>query len=158
MQCMVMTLIRNALLKSIPKPYLDAYDGRTLVTGDDWRWFFLRCSNLTLGYTLPVTVTQLGVKNLRAYAMANQPVLLDSLFRTGSRVHKRSAPLTPGVDYSAYPKAHSYGYSVLMLLLILEKWKYRNYFSGFILPSYALRVWIILDTESPSHSKWWESV
>ena len=85
--------------------------GRTLVT--DWAiedGSFLRCSNLTLGYTLPVTVTRkLGVKNLRVYATANNLFCWTAYSGQDPEVStQRSTPLTPGVDYSAYPKAHSY--------------------------------------------------
>ena len=84
---------------------------RTLVT--DWAiedGSFLRCSNLTLGYTLPVTVTRkLGVKNLRVYATANNLFCWTAYSGQDPEVStQRSTPLTPGVDYSAYPKAHSY--------------------------------------------------
>ena len=85
--------------------------GRTLVTDcaiEDGS--FLRCSNLTLGYTLPVTVTRkLGVKNLRVYATANNLFCWTAYSGQDPEVStQRSTPLTPGVDYSAYPKAHSY--------------------------------------------------
>ena len=85
--------------------------GRTLVT--DWAiedGSFLRCSNLTLGYTLPVTVTRkLGVKNLRVYATANNLFCWTAYSGQDPEVStQRSTPLTPGVDYSSYPKAHSY--------------------------------------------------
>ena len=85
--------------------------GTTIVT--DWAiedGSFLRCSNLTLGYTLPVTVTRkLGVKNLRVYATANNLFCWTAYSGQDPEVStQRSTPLTPGVDYSAYPKAHSY--------------------------------------------------
>lgn len=71
---------------------------------------FLRFSNLTIGYTLPVTMTtKFGVKNLRVYMTANNLYCWTAYSGQDPEVNtQRSTPMTPGVDYSAYPKARSF--------------------------------------------------
>ncbi len=71
---------------------------------------FLRVSNVTLGYTLPEAWTRkFAVKKLRIYATANNLYCWTKYSGQDPEVNTRKgSPLTPGVDYSAYPKAHSY--------------------------------------------------
>jgi len=67
-------------------------------------------SNVTLGYTLPEAWTRkFAVKKLRIYATANNLYCWTKYSGQDPEVNTRKgSPLTPGVDYSAYPKAHSY--------------------------------------------------
>ncbi|PTQ97877.1 TonB-linked SusC/RagA family outer membrane protein [Mucilaginibacter yixingensis] len=69
---------------------------------------FLRITNLTLGYTLPTRVLQATnlVSRLRVYVTVNN--LYTFTKYTGydpEASTRRSNPLTPAVDYSAYPRS-----------------------------------------------------
>ncbi len=68
---------------------------------------FLRLSNLTLGYTLPKSISEkVLMKKLRVYVTANNLKCWTKYTGQDPEVDtRRSTPLTPGVDYSAYPKA-----------------------------------------------------
>ena len=74
---------------------------------------FLRMTYATLGYTLPKTITsKVGISSLRLYGTVYNAFLLTkyrgydpevTTTRSGSY-----AALTPGVDYSAYPKSRTF--------------------------------------------------
>ena len=68
---------------------------------------FLRMSTLTLGYTLPSNLTQkINVKSLRFYVTGYNVFLLTNYSGFDPEVStRRNTPLTPGVDYSAYPRS-----------------------------------------------------
>ncbi|MCX2475439.1 TonB-dependent receptor [Pedobacter sp. MC2016-05] len=71
---------------------------------------FLRLSTLTLGYTLPSKISEkLKMKKLRVYASAYNLWLLTNYTGFDPEVStRRRTNLTPGVDYSAYPKSQSF--------------------------------------------------
>lgn len=71
---------------------------------------FLRLSTLTLGYTLPHSLSsRLKMKNLRVYASGYNLLLWTNYSGFDPEVStRRKTPLTPGVDYSAYPRSRSY--------------------------------------------------
>jgi len=71
---------------------------------------FLRLSTLTLGYTLPARISsKLKMKKLRLYASAYNLWLLTDYTGFDPEVStRRRTNLTPGVDYSAYPKSKSF--------------------------------------------------
>ncbi|MFD3000677.1 SusC/RagA family TonB-linked outer membrane protein [Pontibacter toksunensis] len=74
---------------------------------------FLRLSNVTLGYTLPNPLTsKVGIKQLRVYGTVYNAWLWTNYSGYDPEVSAtRSssyAALTPGVDYSAYPKSRTY--------------------------------------------------
>ena len=71
---------------------------------------FLRLGTLTLGYTLPASVTsKLKMKTVRIYASGYNLLLLTDYSGFDPEVStRRRTNLTPGVDYSAYPKSKSY--------------------------------------------------
>ena len=71
---------------------------------------FLRLNNLTLGYSLPSKlVKRLGMGSFRIYATGYNLYCLTNYSGPDPEVStRRSTPLTPGVDFSAYPKAVSY--------------------------------------------------
>ncbi|RLJ73783.1 SusC/RagA family TonB-linked outer membrane protein [Pedobacter alluvionis] len=71
---------------------------------------FLRLSTLTLGYTLPDKIaSKLKMKKLRVYASAYNLWLWTNYTGFDPEVStRRRTPLTPGVDYSAYPKSQSF--------------------------------------------------
>lgn len=68
---------------------------------------FLRLNTLTLGYTLPMKLTErLGIENLRFYATGYNVFILTNYSGFDPEVStRRKTPLTPGVDYSAYPRS-----------------------------------------------------
>ncbi len=68
---------------------------------------FLRLSNLTLGYTLPeglIKRTKL-FSNFRVYATTNNLFTLTKYSGYDPEASTRRNPLTPGVDYAAYPRS-----------------------------------------------------
>jgi len=67
---------------------------------------FLRIANVTFGYTLPRSVTsRLFVENLRMYVTANNLHVFTNYSGFDPEVSTRnSSGLTPGVDWSAYPR------------------------------------------------------
>lgn len=68
---------------------------------------FLRLNTLTLGYTLPSSLmAKLRIESLRLYATAyNVFVLTDYTGFDPEVSTRRRTALTPGVDYSAYPRS-----------------------------------------------------
>lgn len=68
---------------------------------------FLRLSSATLGYTLPEKLTKKAyISKLRLYVTGTNLWLLTNYSGYDPEVDtRRSTPLTPGVDYSAYPKS-----------------------------------------------------
>jgi hypothetical protein len=71
---------------------------------------FIRINNLTLGYTLPKRIVQRArISNLRVYVTAYNPFTITSYSGYDPDVNvKRNNPLSPGVDYSAYPRGRTY--------------------------------------------------
>ena len=71
---------------------------------------FLRLATITLGYTLPEDLTQkVKLTKVRVYFTANNVFCLTPYSGYDPEVDTRTAtPLTPNVDYSAYPKSHSW--------------------------------------------------
>ena len=71
---------------------------------------FLRLNTLTLGYTLPnELVKRVGISNLRFYATAYNVFCITSYSGYDPEVSTmRRTNLTPGVDYSAYPKSRQF--------------------------------------------------
>ena len=70
---------------------------------------FLRFNSLTLGYTVPRKYTQwVHISKLRIYATASNLFCLTPYSGYDPEVNcRRNSPLTPGIDYSAYPKSLS---------------------------------------------------
>jgi TonB-linked SusC/RagA family outer membrane protein len=70
---------------------------------------FLRLNNLTLGYTLPEALTSRAfIERLRFYVTGYNLFVLTNYTGYDPEVDtRRSTPLTPGVDYSAYPRSRS---------------------------------------------------
>ena len=88
-------------------PYMERY------VLSDWAvedGSFLRLNTLTLGYTVPKTLTQkVHIQNLRLYATANNVFVLTDYSGFDPEVStRRKTPLTPGVDYSPYPKSRQF--------------------------------------------------
>ena len=68
---------------------------------------FLRLQTATVGYTLPEkTVEKLHMRRLRVYVTGTNLLCLTKYSGYDPEVDtRRATPLTPGVDYSAYPKS-----------------------------------------------------
>jgi len=68
---------------------------------------FFRLNNLTLGYTTPEALTsKIGASKLRFYITATNVFIITSYSGSDPEVSTiRKTPLTPGVDYSAYPRS-----------------------------------------------------
>ena len=68
---------------------------------------FLRLQTVTLGYTLPESLTEkIHIRRLRVYATGSNLFCLTKYSGYDPEVDtRRESPLTPGVDYSAYPKS-----------------------------------------------------
>lgn len=71
---------------------------------------FLRLNTLTLGYTLPARlVKRAGIANIRVYASGYNLFVITNYSGYDPEVDtRRNPPVTPGVDYSAYPKSRSF--------------------------------------------------
>lgn len=74
---------------------------------------FLRVNNLTLGYSLPVkNLVKMKISKLRFYFTANNLAVFTKYTGYDPEVSVRNSPLTPGLDYSAYPKSRSFIFGV----------------------------------------------
>lgn len=75
---------------------------------------FLRLTSATIGYTIPKNLTKkIGVENLRLYVSGTNLWLLTNYSGFDPEVDtRRATPLTPGVDYSAYPKSRGVVFGV----------------------------------------------
>ena len=70
---------------------------------------FFRFNNFTIGYTVPpAKIGKLGMSRLRFYVTANNFAIITSYSGYDPEVSVRNSPLTPGLDYSAYPKSRSF--------------------------------------------------
>ena len=71
---------------------------------------FLRLNNITLGYSLPKNIiSKVGMSQCRFYCTINNAWIWTNYSGYDPEVSTvRSSPLTPGVDYSAYPRSRSY--------------------------------------------------
>lgn len=95
--------------------------GNTVIIPTDWAVedaSYLRIQNLSLGYTIPKKITKkFHCSKFRAYvAVTNLFVLTnytgyDPEVTSPIRGNKASA-LTPGMDYSCYPKTHGYTFGL----------------------------------------------
>ncbi|MGL2988053.1 SusC/RagA family TonB-linked outer membrane protein [Flavobacterium sp. RSSA_27] len=68
---------------------------------------FLRLNMITLGYTLPQKlIEKLHISKLRVYTTCNNVFVISNYSGLDPEVStRRSTPLTPGVDYSPYPRS-----------------------------------------------------
>jgi TonB-dependent starch-binding outer membrane protein SusC len=74
---------------------------------------FLRLNNLTIGYSLPVrALAAMKMSKLRFYVTANNIAVITNYTGYDPEVSVRNSPLTPGLDYSAYPKSKSFIFGV----------------------------------------------
>ncbi len=74
---------------------------------------FIRINNITIGYSLPVaSLVKLHMSKLRFYVTASNLYVFTKYSGYDPEVSVRSNQLTPGLDYSAYPKNRSFIFGV----------------------------------------------
>jgi TonB-dependent starch-binding outer membrane protein SusC len=74
---------------------------------------FLRINNLTIGYTFPTGgISRLKMTKLRLYLTASNLAVFTKYSGYDPEVSVSNNPLTPGLDYSAYPKSRSFIFGV----------------------------------------------
>jgi hypothetical protein len=75
---------------------------------------YLRVNNITIGYTLPGNVTSKAkISSLRMFATVNNLATLTRYTGYDPDVTARRAdPLTPGVDFAAYPRSRTVVFGV----------------------------------------------
>jgi TonB-linked SusC/RagA family outer membrane protein len=71
---------------------------------------FLRLNNVTLGYNFPQSIIRkVRIQKLRVYVTGNNLAIITRYSGYDPEVStRRSTPVTPGVDYSAYPRSRTY--------------------------------------------------
>lgn len=75
---------------------------------------YLRINNLTLGYSLPQKwMSKIRISNFRIYGTVNNLATITNYSGFDPDVTaRRSDPLTPGVDFAAYPRAKTWLFGV----------------------------------------------
>ena len=74
---------------------------------------FLRLKNLSLGYTLPSKITKkFFVQKLRVYFSAQNLVTWSDYSGYDPEVSTKNTALTPGYDWSAYPRSRVYNFGI----------------------------------------------
>ena len=70
---------------------------------------YLRLSNVTIGYNFPRKwIRKAGIQKLRLYATGSNLFVWTPYTGFDPEVSTKGSNLTPGVDYGAYPRSHSY--------------------------------------------------
>ncbi|MDB5196555.1 MAG: TonB-dependent receptor [Flaviaesturariibacter sp.] len=74
---------------------------------------FLRINNVALGYTVaPQSLKRAGISKLRFYLTGNNLAVFTNYSGYDPEVSVKSSGLTPGLDYSAFPKSRTYIFGV----------------------------------------------
>jgi hypothetical protein len=71
---------------------------------------FLRINNVSIGYNFPMrSLGRSGIKKLRLYLTGNNLAVFTNYTGYDPEVNaRRNSPLTPSVDYSAFPRSRFY--------------------------------------------------
>lgn len=71
---------------------------------------FVRINNITLGYTLPSAIlNKVKISKFRVYGTMNNVAVFSNYSGYDPEANtRRSSPMTPGVDYAAYPRSRGY--------------------------------------------------
>lgn len=73
---------------------------------------FLRCSDITIGYTLPETLThKWGISKMRAYLSASNLFIITGYSGYDPEVDVQSG-LTPSMDYNRYPRSRTFSFGL----------------------------------------------
>jgi TonB-linked SusC/RagA family outer membrane protein len=117
------SLYRNGNLDGMPGLYRDMnanarmWNPADLVTNIMLDSFvedgsFIRCTDITLGYTVPSKITKkFYVNKLRAYVSASNLFILTKYSGYDPEVDVQSG-LTPSMDYNRYPRARTFSFGV----------------------------------------------
>ena len=75
---------------------------------------YLRFNNITIGYTLPKNaLDRMKMTTLRVFATVNNLATITNYSGYDPDVtSRRSDPLTPGVDFAAYPRSRTWVFGV----------------------------------------------
>jgi TonB-linked SusC/RagA family outer membrane protein len=74
---------------------------------------YLRLKTLSFGYTFPLKwIKHIGLSHLRLYFAAQNLFTITGYNGYDPEVSIRDSALTPGLDYSSYPRARSYSFGV----------------------------------------------
>ena len=70
---------------------------------------FRRLKNVSLGYTIPSRqLRKAGISSMRVYVSADNIWTLTNYSGPDPEVSPRNSVLTPGFDWSAYPRAYGF--------------------------------------------------
>jgi TonB-linked SusC/RagA family outer membrane protein len=120
----VLQKIVSSAVVGVPPDQLAAFNQnaqiwRPLVTWAPNSWSvedgsYLRLSNISLGYTLPAKlVSKVKLSQVRFYGSVNNVAIITGYSGYDPQVNTRSSsPLTPNVDYSAYPRSRTFVFGV----------------------------------------------
>ena len=73
---------------------------------------FIRCSDVTIGYTLPKSITKkIFINKIRAYVSASNLFILTKYSGYDPEVDVQSG-LTPSMDYNRYPRARTFSFGL----------------------------------------------
>ena len=73
---------------------------------------FIRCSDVTIGYTLPKSITKkIGISKVRAYVSGSNLFILTNYSGYDPEVDVQSG-LTPSMDYNRYPRSRSFSFGL----------------------------------------------
>jgi TonB-linked SusC/RagA family outer membrane protein len=93
----------NTLMPAAGVTSPNVYSTRIIEDGS-----FVRLKTVSFGYNLPVaTLKKIKIKNIRLYAAAQNLVTWTNYSGVDPEVSVRNSALTPGFDWSAYPKART---------------------------------------------------
>ncbi len=82
----------------------EEYSSRVIEDGS-----YLRLKNVSLGYTVPSrSIRKAGISSLRVYVSADNIWTLTNYSGPDPEVSTRNSVLTPGFDWSAYPRAYGF--------------------------------------------------
>ena len=82
----------------------EEYSSRVIEDGS-----YLRLKNVSLGYTVPSrSLRKAGISSLRVYVSADNIWTLTNYSGPDPEVSTRNSVLTPGFDWSAYPRAYGF--------------------------------------------------
>ena len=77
---------------------------------------FLRLNNITFGYTFsPKVIKKMGITKLRAYGTVNNIAVISGYTGFDPETNMSKNPLTPNLDYSAYPRSITYVFGVNLI-------------------------------------------
>ena len=82
----------------------EEYSSRVIEDGS-----YLRLKNVSLGYTIPSRqLRKAGISSMRIYVSADNIWTLTDYSGPDPEVSTRNSVLTPGFDWSAYPRAYGF--------------------------------------------------